>query len=65
MKNNRSNLSQKDWELCCRYVQEMTHTGLLAHEPWELELETWAANPDRYPRKSTVKKLRIRFPNEP
>jgi hypothetical protein len=39
----------------------MNRKGLSAYEPWEQELEIWANNPDRYPRTSTVAKLRIRF----
>jgi hypothetical protein len=62
MKQRRSDLNQKDWELCCRYIEELNGRGLSAHEPWEMELQGWAANPDCYPRGSTIIKLRLRFP---
>jgi hypothetical protein len=62
MKIRNPELSRKDWQLCCTYVEEMRQRGLSAYEPWELELEAWAANPDRQPGKSTVTKLRLRFP---
>jgi hypothetical protein len=62
MRQKNSDLSQKDWELCRRYVEQMKRTGLPAHEPWEMELQGWAADPDRYPRSSTITKLRLRFP---
>jgi hypothetical protein len=61
----RPDLSQKDWELCCLYLGELKGQDISAHEPWERELEAWAADPDRYPRRSTVAKLRLRFPNTP
>ena len=51
---------RKDWELCRTYVQEMKQKGFSAHEAWEFELEAWAADPNREPRKSTVTKLRLR-----
>ncbi len=56
----RADVSHEDWELCRRYVDEMKRKGLSAHEPWEHELEAWMAHPDRYPRRSTLAKLRIR-----
>lgn len=62
MRNRRPDLSPKDWELCHRYVAEMKRQGVSPHEPWEQELEAWAADPERHPRGSTVTKLRIRFP---
>jgi hypothetical protein len=65
MKKKRPPPSKEDWELCRRYIAEMTRKGLVAHEPWERELEAWAADPDRYPRGSTVSKLRIRFLEDP
>ena len=40
----------------------MKRTGLSAHEPWEMELEAWAADSNRYPRSSAVARLRLRFP---
>jgi hypothetical protein len=60
MKIKNYDLSRKDWELCCTYVQKMEQEGLSAHETWEFELEAWAADPNREPRKSTVTKLRLR-----
>ena len=51
---------RKDWELCRTYVQEMKQKGFSAHEAWEFELEAWAADANREPRKSTVIKLRLR-----
>jgi hypothetical protein len=62
MKIRNPDLSRRDWELCCSYVKEMEQKGLPAYELWELELEAWATNPDRQPRKSTATKLRLRFP---
>jgi hypothetical protein len=62
MKIRNPDLRREDWEFCRTYVKEMELKGLSACEPWELELEAWAANPDRQPRKSTVIKLRLRFP---
>jgi hypothetical protein len=62
MKIRNPDLSRKDWELCCTYVKEMEQKGLPAYEPWELELEARATNLDRQPRKSTITKLRLRFP---
>ena len=62
MEFGRSDLSQKDWELCCFYIEELKRQGLLPYEPWEHELEAWAADPNRYPRRSTLAKLRIRVP---
>ncbi len=63
MKARTPNLSQKDWELCCTYLEEMKQKGLSTHEPWEFELEAWAADPNRHPRGSTIAKLRLRFSN--
>ncbi len=57
----RADVTGKDWELCRLYVDEMKRKGQSPHEPWEQELEAWAANPDRYPRSSTIAKLRIRL----
>ena len=62
MKIRNPDLIRRDWGLCCSYVKEMQQKGLPAYELWELELEAWATNPDRQPRKSTVTKLRLRFP---
>jgi hypothetical protein len=53
-------LSRKDWELYRTYVQEMKQNGFSAHETREFELEAWAADPNREPRKSTVTTLRLR-----
>jgi hypothetical protein len=60
MKIKNYDLSRKDWEFCCTYVQKMEQKGLSTHEAWEFELEAWAADPNREPRKSTVTKLRLR-----
>jgi len=60
MKIKNAEISQKDWQQCCIYVQEMKHKAQLAHEPWELELQNWAADPNRQPRRSTVARLRLR-----
>jgi hypothetical protein len=57
----RTDLTLKDWELCRQYVEEMRGKGLSAHEPWEQELEAWAADPGRFPRRSTIAKLRLRL----
>jgi hypothetical protein len=62
VKIRNPDLSHKDWELCRSYVEDIKHRGFSAYEPWEWELEAWAANPNRQPRKSTVAKLRLRFP---
>lgn len=59
----RPDLNQKDWELCCLYLRELKGQEISVHEPWERELEAWAADPGRYPRRSTVVKLRMRFPD--
>ena len=63
MEFKRTDLSKKDWELCCSYIESLKRQGLTPYEPWERELEAWAINPNRYPRRSTVAKLRIRMPN--
>ena len=63
MRARTPNLSRKDWELCCAYLEELKQKGLSPYEPWEFELEAWAADPNRPPRSSTVAKLRIRFSN--
>jgi len=63
MKARNPNLSRKDWELCCAYIEEMERKGVGAHEPWELDLVRWAVDANRHPRASTVAKLRIRFPD--
>jgi hypothetical protein len=65
MRARTPNLSRKDWELCCAYLEELKQTRLSPYEPWEFELEAWAANANRVPRGSTVAKLRIRFSNRP
>ena len=52
MKIKSHDLSRKDWELCCTYVQEMKQKGLPAHEAWEFELEAWAADPGSQPLQS-------------
>jgi len=62
VKIKNPDLSPNDWALCCTYVQDMKQKGLAAHEPWEYELEAWAADSHRQPRKSTVTKLRLRYP---
>lgn len=62
MKIKNPDVTQKDWELCRTYLLEMKQKGLSAHEPWELELETWLVNPNWQPRKSTVDRLRVRYP---
>ena len=63
MKIRNPNITRKDWELCCAYIEEMRQKGLAAQEPWEFELENWAVDSNRQPRGSTVAKLRIRFSN--
>jgi hypothetical protein len=62
MKTNRPELSAGDRELCALYIEKMRREGLQAHEPWEHELEAWAADPARVPRQSTIRRLRIRLP---
>jgi len=47
-------LDARDW-------QGMHRIGATAHEPWELDLERWAEQPERLPRTSTIRKLRLRF----
>jgi hypothetical protein len=64
MKTIRSDLGQRDLDLCRLYVEEMNRKGSPAYEPWEQELVAWATDPDRVPRRSTVAKLRVRFPKE-
>ena len=59
MKIKNHDLSRKDWEFCRTYVQEMKQKGGSTHEAWEFELEAWAADPNREPRKSSVTKLRL------
>jgi len=61
MKIKNPDLSPDDWELCRKYVNQLAQKDVLAHEAWEFELENWAENPDRQPRRSTVAKLRLRF----
>jgi len=63
MEFSRPDLSQKDWELCCLYIEQLKRQGSPPFEPWEHELEAWALDPNRYPRRSTVAKLRIRALN--
>jgi hypothetical protein len=63
-KARHSDLVPKDRDRCLLYVEEMNRKALPAHEPWEQELVAWAENPDRLPRKSTLEKLRLRFPEE-
>ena len=41
MRHRNSDLNEHDWELCCRYIEEMQRQGLAAHEPWELGLKPW------------------------
>lgn len=60
MKIKNPEITPKDWQQCCTYVEEMKHKGQSAHEPWELELQRWAADPNRQPRRSTVARLRLR-----
>ncbi len=55
-------LSQRDWELCQQYLEQLIRKGVPAHEPWENDLESWAANRKLFPRKSTIARLRLRFP---
>jgi hypothetical protein len=57
-------LDPRDRELCQRYLEGMRRQGLEAHEPWELELETWAQQPGRLLRASTIRKLRLRFADQ-
>ena len=54
-------LDARDWQLCQLYLQGMHRIGAAAHEPWELDLERWAEQPERLPRTSTIRKLRLRF----
>ena len=62
MKIRNHDLSPNDFELCRIYINQLSKKGLSAQEPWELQLENWAINPDRPPSKSTVTRLRLRFP---
>ena len=61
VKTKSSDLSRRDRELCHRYLEELEGKGLSVYEPWERELEAWAVDPSRYPRVSTLVKLRLRF----
>ena len=54
-------LSPKDLELCQLYLREMRRRGATAHEPWELDLETWGSGGKAFPRASTIRRLRLRF----
>jgi len=56
-------LNSKDWELCRRYIDDLRRNDLSPHEPWELELETWANNREHIPRASTIRRLRLRSPD--
>ncbi len=64
MTNNSGEPNAKDWDLCCRYVDNLRRNDLSPHEPWELELETWANNREHVPRPSTIHRLRLRFPDQ-
>ena len=64
MKARPSDLMPKDRDLCLLYLEEMNRKGRPAYEPWERELVAWAEDLDRLPRKSTLKRLRLRFPKE-
>lgn len=63
MTMNSWDFTSKDWELCRRYIDELRLQGLSPHEPWELELETWADQQGHLPRRSTIHRLRLRFPD--
>ncbi len=56
-------LNSKDWGLCCRYIDDLRRNDLSPHEPWELQLETWANNQEHISGQSTIRKLRLRFPD--
>jgi hypothetical protein len=60
MASKPKDLDPRDQELCQLYLEEMRRRGLEAHEPWELDLETWAQR-GRLPRASTIRKLHLRF----
>ena len=55
--------NSKDRELCLRYIDDLRRQGLSPHEPWELQLEIWAEDQEHLPSHSTLRRLRLHFPD--